>query len=105
MRITKASAFLACAAIAAIGVSGCSGGGSTPPLATAQSASVSQMNVAQPGIAPLSQQPPVGMQIAFLMTDGTVLTQSNNAHTWYKYTPSIRQARFHRPSWRTGVWL
>ncbi len=28
------------------------------------------------------------MQLAFLMTDGTVLAQSNSAHTWYKYTPS-----------------
>lgn len=35
----------------------------------------------------LAQQPPVPMQLPFLMTDGTVLAQSNQSSTWYRYTP------------------
>lgn len=35
----------------------------------------------------IKNQPPVGMQMAFLMTDGTVLTQSDSNNTFYRYTP------------------
>jgi hypothetical protein len=35
----------------------------------------------------ITSQPPVGMDLGFLMTDGTVLTQSYSGDTWYLYTP------------------
>jgi hypothetical protein len=35
----------------------------------------------------IAHQPPVGMQLPFLMTDGSVLAQSNAGNTWYRYTP------------------
>jgi hypothetical protein len=35
----------------------------------------------------IKNQPPVGMQMAFLMTDGTILTQTYSNNTWYRYTP------------------
>ncbi len=37
----------------------------------------------------IEHQPPTGMQFAFLMTDGSVLAQSGQANTWYKYVPDI----------------
>ena len=37
----------------------------------------------------LAHQPPTGMQFAFLMTDGSVLAQSGQGNTWYKYVPDI----------------
>jgi hypothetical protein len=50
-------------------------------------------------IRPLSSQPPVSMQMAFLMTDGSVLTQSANAQSWYKYTPD------NTGSYANGTWV
>jgi hypothetical protein len=50
---------------------------------------------ALPGLAqaqtatPLKNQAPNGAQLAFLMTDGTVLAQSNNDPQWYVLTPDI----------------
>jgi hypothetical protein len=35
----------------------------------------------------IKHQPPVPMIIAFLMTDGTVVTESNSGSAWYRYTP------------------
>jgi len=35
----------------------------------------------------LRKQPPVQMQLEWLMTDGSILAQSNAANTWYKYVP------------------
>ncbi len=46
----------------------------------------------------LKAQPPVGMQFAFLMTDGTVLAQSNASNTWYKYAPD------QTGSYSNGTW-
>jgi hypothetical protein len=34
--------------------------------------------------------PPVDMQMAFLMTDGSILTQAITAKYWFKYTPDSR---------------
>ena len=41
------------------------------------------------GLARLASQPPVGMQMAFLMTDGSVLAQGDAGNDWYKYAPDI----------------
>ena len=35
----------------------------------------------------LVNQPPAGAGLAFLLTDGTVLSQASNDHDWYKLTP------------------
>jgi hypothetical protein len=35
----------------------------------------------------IKHQPPVGLQLAFLLTDGSVMAQSYANNTWYRYTP------------------
>jgi hypothetical protein len=40
-----------------------------------------------PGLMRLTSQPPDVMQMAFLMTDGSVLAQSYTANLWYRYVP------------------
>jgi hypothetical protein len=81
---------LSCAASAAILFAGCAGhGGGSPalPLVRSNNEGVQSVRAMQPGIARLAHQPPVSMQMAFLMTDGSVLAQSNGGNTWYKYVP------------------
>lgn len=73
----------------AVGLGGCSGATSSLPLPASQIAGESLAAQVNPGITILAHQPPVGMQLAFLMTDGSVLTQSNASNTWYKYVPDI----------------
>jgi hypothetical protein len=46
----------------------------------------------------LSSQPPTQMQLAFLMTDGSVLAQSYEGQTWFRYVPDIHG------SYSTGTW-
>jgi len=46
----------------------------------------------------IAQQPPVAMQLAWLMTDGTVLAQSDQGSTWYTYTPDATG------SYADGTW-
>jgi hypothetical protein len=69
-----------------------------PSLAVALAATVTP----SPASAAIQQfirrQPPVGMQLAWLMTDGSVLAQSNAGNTWYKYTPDITG------SYADGTW-
>jgi hypothetical protein len=38
-------------------------------------------------LQPLTHQPPVGLQLAWLLTDGTVMAQSASSDTWYRYSP------------------
>jgi hypothetical protein len=90
------SVFFTFAAVAAVGLSGCSGGGSTPPVAgpqignAARGGHVQGPEILRPGMSRMSSQPPVGMQMAWLMTDGTLLAQSGQGNTWYKYTPDSK---------------
>jgi hypothetical protein len=37
----------------------------------------------------LASQPPFVMQIAFLMTDGSVMAQSEQGQTWFRYVPDV----------------
>ena len=57
---------------------------------------------AQPAAAQTSKtlkhQPPAGAGIGFLLTDGTVLYQSNGLSAWYKLTPDIMG------SYANGTW-
>lgn len=85
----------------AIALAGCSGGASSPtepptaaapvagePAAAAQGGGELQASLAaEPGLSEVAHQPPVGMQLAFLMTDGSLMTQSNQSNSWYKYAP------------------
>ena len=89
-RFRNSSAFLAFTAALAVGFAGCSGNRSVLPIAGPQTGGSFQnarANHARHGVALIAHQPPVGMQMAFLMTDGTVLAQSYGANTWYRYTP------------------
>ncbi len=86
-RFTLSSACLAAASALAVGAAGCSGGHSLLPGAGPQLA-----NDLRPGkitrFEPLRHRPPVpGIQLTFLMTDGTVLAQTYSNNTWYRYTP------------------
>ncbi len=85
----NSSKFVAFAAVLALGFAGCSANRSVLPSAGPQFANLRGVapNHARHGLALISHQPPVGMQMAFLMTDGTVLGQSFAAGNWYKYTP------------------
>lgn len=49
-------------------------------------------------IQPLTNQPPTGIQLAWLMTDGTVLGQSYAGNTWYTLTPD------NTGNYLTGTW-
>jgi len=87
-RFRNASAFAACSAALAILVSGCSGSRSLLPVTGGQSAAGAARHARLVhGVARIAHQPPVGMQLGFLMTDGTVVTQSYSSNTWYRYTP------------------
>jgi hypothetical protein len=78
----------AVSALLAVGLAGCSGGGAVPTVSGISAAGKHSNLSMRPGLARLQSQPPDFMQMAYVMTDGSILTQSysNNA-TWYKYTP------------------
>src|SRR5262249_32353522 len=46
----------------------------------------------------LTHQPPAGVGMSFLLTDGSVLFQGNAESTWYKLTPDISG------SYLNGTW-
>ena len=86
-RSRNSFAFVACAAALSLFFTGCSGNRSLLPATSSQAAGNLRGHGVHYGLARLASQPPVGMQMAFLMTDGTVLGQSYAGNTWYKYTP------------------
>ena len=79
----------AVSALLSVGFAGCSGGGGAIPTVSGLSAAGKHSNLLmRPGLARLTTQPPDFMQMAYVMTDGSILTQSySNNSTWYKYTP------------------
>jgi hypothetical protein len=86
IRFRNSLALVICVALTA-GLNGCSGNRSVLPVDGTLTGNGLRASYARHGITRLANQPPVGMQMAFLMTDGTVLTQSYSANTWYRYTP------------------
>jgi len=84
--------------MAAAGPAGCSGSHSLLPGGAAGAAASARH--AEPGtFARGKSQPPDFMQIAFLMTDGSILAQgSSNASNWYKYVPDATG------SYTDGTW-
>lgn len=85
-RFSLKSALIAFGAVAVVALAGCSGNNSVPPGMSPQT--LDTLRKTRPGqFTRLKNPPPVGMQMAFLMTDGSILAQSNAANTWYDYVP------------------
>lgn len=83
------AAFAATAVGALVGIAGCSFGGATPSGRQSEAAGWSRGGFTA-RLATIESQPPVQMGIAFLMTDGSLVTQDNySGATWYRYTPDV----------------
>jgi hypothetical protein len=81
------SGLIAFAALVAIGLAGCSAGRSTLPGISPQTLDTWRASHAGQ-VTRLTSQPPTGMQMAWLLTDGSILAQSNsNWNTFYRYVP------------------
>ncbi|HEY6327070.1 MAG TPA: hypothetical protein VIW73_11225 [Candidatus Cybelea sp.] len=97
-RFTLRPACLAAASALAVGAAGCSGGHSLLPGVGPQLANDLRAGRMQ-RFVPLRHQPPVpGIQLTFLMTDGTVLAQTSANSTWYRLTPDSSG------SYANGTW-
>ncbi len=88
VRSWNKAALLGFVAVLTFGLAGCSGSHSLLPSgSSAVGEGFSHSRKAPPGLSMLASQPPVGMQMAWLMTDGSVLAQSYQGDTWYRYVP------------------
>jgi hypothetical protein len=91
LRFTTKSALAVLLTAAAIGIAGCSGGPSSLPGTGPQSsfdARKSDAHRPRPGSIQHLVSPPSVMQMAWLMTDGTVLAQSaSSPNDFYSYAP------------------
>lgn len=99
-RLVGVSVVLASLALSALLPAPARAGAPRPPTAPVQriSSPLGILNATRSGnwphygtrsarkLQPLAQ-PPVGMQLAFLLSDGSVLAQSSSSNTWYKYVP------------------
>ncbi len=81
---------VAFAAIVVVGFAGCSGGRSVLPGMGLQT--VDALRSSHAGrFTPLSNQPPVAMQVAWLLTDGSILTESGaKPSNFYRYVPNAK---------------
>ncbi len=78
---------VAFAAVIAVGAAGCSGSRSVLPGIGPQTLDAWRSSHAG-SFTHIAHQPPTGMQMAWLMTDGSILTQSGSSwNNFYKYTP------------------
>ena len=90
------SVFFALAAIIAAGAAGCSGSRSLLPAAGGLAGPAAHLT---PRFQRGTSQPPDFMQLAFLMTDGSILAQGDsNWGSWYKYVPDASG------SYADGTW-
>jgi hypothetical protein len=86
LRSVIKSAFIACALLTAVAVAGCSGGRSVLPGVGSQFFGATPM--VKGGLVKKLPAPPSPMIMAWLMTDGTVLTQNaDNWNEFYIYAP------------------
>jgi hypothetical protein len=78
------------AAVVAVGVAACSGGQAMPP-GLSQPA-LKTLEESHPGhFVRMASQPPVGMAMEWLLTDGSVLAQSGATWSdWYRYVPDAK---------------
>ncbi|HEY6325227.1 MAG TPA: hypothetical protein VIW73_01750 [Candidatus Cybelea sp.] len=80
-----------------IGVAGCSGAHSLLPSSGAQMLASTRAGAGS--FVPLASQPPSQMQMAWIMTDGSVLTQSSlQPQNFYRYVPDAKG------DYRDGTW-
>lgn len=88
-RAIVGSLWVVVAAVIAVGTTACSGGRSMIPGISQQS--LGTLEKSRPGhFARIGHQPPVGMVMEWLMTDGSVLAQSDAESTWYRYVPDSK---------------
>ncbi len=86
-RFSRKSASLVLLCTLAVASGGCAGQRSFLPGASAQNAGVLQAGKFA-RFQKIKHQPPTGILITFLMTDGSVLAQSSsNWRQWYRYRP------------------
>jgi len=95
---------LAAVLAAAVSLSGCSGGSSATPT-PAPAPTPTPTPTPGPTLQALSHQPPVGVYLAMLLTDGTVMVQANpatgpgsSAGDFYRLTPDASG------SYAAGTW-
>ncbi len=88
LRFPSQFAALAAASILGVAVAGCSGTHSLLPNAGGSSTTANGVRSDRGSrFQPIKNSPPTGMQMAFLMTDGSILTQSYASYSWYRYVP------------------
>ncbi|MBV9333145.1 MAG: hypothetical protein JO146_03990, partial [Candidatus Eremiobacteraeota bacterium] len=98
------SALITFAAVAAVGIAGCSGSRSLLP--NSSSAGITPQTLrgwqaSQRGgtVVKLANQPPTSMQLEWLMTDGSILAQSgSNWNNFYRYVPDSKG------NYASGTW-
>jgi len=84
------SFWVVAAAVVAVGTAACSGGRSMLP-GISQSSLQTLENSHAGHFSRIGHQPPVGMAMEWLMTDGSVLAQSGaNWSNWYRYVPDAK---------------
>jgi hypothetical protein len=73
--------------VALVSFAGCSGGTTVVPASDYHGLGRSRSGFSARIVA-IKNQPPVQMQMGFLMTDGSIVTQANySAGAWYRYVP------------------
>lgn len=96
LRISFRSALITFAAVAAVGAAGCSGGrsllpGTSPAGISPQTLRGMQHSHRGGYSVKITNQPPTGMQLEWLMTDGSILAQSgSNWSNFYRYVPDSK---------------
>ena len=98
------SGLVAFAAAVAIAGAGCSAGRSTLPGIAPQT--LDTWRSSHPGqVTRLTSQPPSGMQLAWLLTDDSILAQSgSNWNTFYRYTPDA-DGGYSDGTWSSAILL
>ena len=97
-RASVKSVWALVAAVVALGTAACSSGGSVVPGVSQQSLETMERSHAG-HFTRIAHQPPVGMVMEWLLTDGSVLAQSGaNWSDWYRYVPDAKG------SYSDGTW-
>ncbi len=98
LRICFKPALIAAAAVVAVGAAGCSGSHSLLP-STTTGQSLDSLHGSHAGRIQRLTAPPTGMQLEWLLTDGSILAQSgSNWSQFYRYTPDSKG------SYADGTW-
>lgn len=87
-RTNVRSLWVVLAASVAVGTAACSSGSTLPGISQQSLATLEKSHAGH--FARIGHQPPVGMVMEWLLTDGSVLAQSNSWTTWYRYVPDAK---------------